>query len=80
MAYETEGYEGAGHRGGHIQDDRRAGRTDVEEEPNDLDEPAGDGLEVDEELEDLGIVAGAAADDDDDDDEEKPGRSPRISR
>ena len=76
MAYDTEGYEGAGHRGGYIQDDRRAGRADVEEEPSDLDQPVGDGLEDDgDELEDLGIApAGGAADDDEDEEEsEKPG-------
>lgn len=63
MAYGSESYDGRAQRGGHIQDDSRAFRGGVEEEPTDLDAPESDGLD-DDELEDVKIVAEEADDED----------------
>jgi hypothetical protein len=52
MAYGSESYDGRAQRGGRIQDDSRAYRGEVEEEPTDLDTPESDGLD-DDELEDV---------------------------
>lgn len=74
MSYETGGIEGRGQRGGRLQDDSRAFRDEVEEEPTDLDAPASDGLD-DDELEDVTIKA-EEVDDEGSDDEEEEAASP----
>lgn len=76
MAYGSESYDGRAQRGGHIQDDSRAFRGEVEEEPTDLDTPESDGLD-DDELEDVKTVAGALDDEGgDDEDSEEEAASP----
>lgn len=61
MAYGSESFDGRAQRGGRLQDDSRAYRSEVEVEPTDLDAPESDGLD-DDELEDVKIVAGEVDD------------------
>lgn len=70
MSYHSESFETRGQRGGRLQDDSRAYRDDVEEEPTDLDAPASDGLD-DDELEDVKILAEELDDEGDAEDDDK---------